>query len=310
MVWRRFLFLSLVVLSVPASAWCQQTGLAEWHYGSGEPLIVTLHGGPGTSHEYLLPEWLALEDAGTLLFYDQRGCGQSGSDARYHWNTHVEDLWGIIDRERPEKLVIAGSSWGAHLALLFALSFPNEVDALVLSGFSGWMGPAEVREDRLPSHLQHRLDSLEAGLAVSEWPLPDTAHAAVKRGAREVDQEVAGRITHCLQVVRGIFDSRLEMPHLYELAKLEVPILIVEGDQEGRLPNMAGQLQPLIPHVRRVVIPGAGHDPWASDPEAFARVVSSFLESIGVQGEPARGGPSPRPFEVDRSVTGDSRLCP
>jgi proline iminopeptidase len=44
--------------------------------GDGEPLVC-LHGGPGASHDYLLPYLLPLARANRLIFIDERGSGRS-----------------------------------------------------------------------------------------------------------------------------------------------------------------------------------------------------------------------------------------
>lgn len=44
--------------------------------GQGKPLIV-VHGGPGLTQDYLLSELQPLAETNFLIFYDQRGCGQS-----------------------------------------------------------------------------------------------------------------------------------------------------------------------------------------------------------------------------------------
>src|SRR5512140_1185750 len=44
--------------------------------GQGPPLIV-LHGGPGASHDYLLPYLLPLMRRNTVVFIDERGSGRS-----------------------------------------------------------------------------------------------------------------------------------------------------------------------------------------------------------------------------------------
>src|SRR5262249_21937968 len=41
------------------------------------PTVVVLHGGPGADHGYLLPQFAVLADQARLVFYDQRGGGQS-----------------------------------------------------------------------------------------------------------------------------------------------------------------------------------------------------------------------------------------
>ena len=52
-------------------------------YGpEGAPRLLVVHGGPGAHHDYLLPQMLALAERYELIFYDQRGGGQSKTEDR------------------------------------------------------------------------------------------------------------------------------------------------------------------------------------------------------------------------------------
>src|SRR6184192_3311133 len=87
------------------------------------PKLLVLHGGPGADHLYMLPQMLHLGEKYDLLFYDQRGGGQSKSDARIAvtWRTHVEDLSLVVREFRLDPLSIVGYSWGAMLGLLYII---------------------------------------------------------------------------------------------------------------------------------------------------------------------------------------------
>ena len=95
----------------------------------GARRLLVLHGGPGADHRYLLPQLLELGDEHELVFYDQRGGGQSRTDdpAPITWQTHVEDFdaiareLGLVTRE------IVGYSWGGLLAMLYALTSADAV---------------------------------------------------------------------------------------------------------------------------------------------------------------------------------------
>jgi len=52
--------------------------------GHGAPLMI-VHGGPGASHEYLLPYLLPLMRTSRLIFIDERGSGdrQIGNSKQY-----------------------------------------------------------------------------------------------------------------------------------------------------------------------------------------------------------------------------------
>ncbi|MFN2604534.1 MAG: alpha/beta fold hydrolase, partial [Gemmatimonadaceae bacterium] len=93
-------------------------------YGNpGARKLIVLHGGPGADHCYLLPQMLHLAERYDLLFYDQRGGGRSKTDARVPvtWRVHVEDLGALVAENALEPLSIVGYSWGAMLALLYAV---------------------------------------------------------------------------------------------------------------------------------------------------------------------------------------------
>ena len=54
-----------------------EPSLAYWEVGTGDDVVIILHGGPCASHTYLRPEFDALSEVARLIHYDQRGCGKS-----------------------------------------------------------------------------------------------------------------------------------------------------------------------------------------------------------------------------------------
>ena len=88
------------------------------------PPILLLHGGPAASHEYLLPQMLALAEEHRLVTYDQRGGGRSRHDddrAVIAWRDQVEDVARVAAELRVSPLTIVGYSWGGLLAMLYAV---------------------------------------------------------------------------------------------------------------------------------------------------------------------------------------------
>jgi proline iminopeptidase len=101
--------------------------------GSG-PIVVVLHGGPGAHHDYLLPQYDLLANGRSLLYYDQRGGGQSPvpRDTPVGWREHVADLHALRDTLGLERLTLCGYSWGGLLAVLYLLEHPQSVERLAL----------------------------------------------------------------------------------------------------------------------------------------------------------------------------------
>jgi proline iminopeptidase len=95
--------------------------------GRGEPVIMC-HGGPGL---WDMSGSLAarLAERLTVIRWDQRGCGRSERRGPYSVARCVADLDAIFGQRT--KAALFGHSWGATLALRYALDHPDRVSALV-----------------------------------------------------------------------------------------------------------------------------------------------------------------------------------
>lgn len=102
------------------------------YQGSGFPLVC-LHGVTGCAwgwHEVARE----LGDAVRLHAVDMRGHGDSSWSAAGEYSTamHVEDLLAQIDSITTEQVDLAGSSWGALVAIEFAAAYPDRVRQLAV----------------------------------------------------------------------------------------------------------------------------------------------------------------------------------
>jgi proline iminopeptidase len=107
----------------------------QWGNPHGLP-AVALHGGPGGG---VVPEMRAYFDPKVfrVVLFDQRGCGRSMPYADIEENTTwhlVADMEKLREQLGIEKWVVFGGSWGAALALAYAISHPERVIGLVLWG--------------------------------------------------------------------------------------------------------------------------------------------------------------------------------
>jgi proline iminopeptidase len=105
--------------------------------GDGPDVVLLLHGGPGASHDYLRPQLDTLAQAGKrrLFYYDQRGSGRSPlheGTAPGGFAEHVADLEAVRLALGVERLWLCGYSWGALLAMLYAVEHPDRVARLAL----------------------------------------------------------------------------------------------------------------------------------------------------------------------------------
>lgn len=107
-------------------------------FGSGSKTpLLTLHGGPGAAHNYLLP-LKALADERPVIFYDQLGCGKADSPADeklYTIQRAVEELDAVRAALGLDKVVLFGHSWGAMLAIEYLCRGQGKrIDTLILAG--------------------------------------------------------------------------------------------------------------------------------------------------------------------------------
>ena len=102
---------------------------------AGVPVVV-LHGGPGGGCSPMMRRFF---DPGIwrVVLFDQRGCGRSRPHASVKDNT-TWHLVADVERLRVEMGVEAwtvfGGSWGATLALIYAITHPARAVELVLRG--------------------------------------------------------------------------------------------------------------------------------------------------------------------------------
>ncbi|MBK8248020.1 MAG: alpha/beta fold hydrolase [Gemmatimonadetes bacterium] len=255
------------------------------------PLLV-LHGGPGAHHDYLLPQMLALGDARELVFYDQRGGGRSRTDdpAPIGWSEQVHDVARVARELACDPLTIVGYSWGALLALLYALEAPQRGGPmprrLVL------IDPAPVTrthrtrfEEEFASRQQGaEIRALRDALAASglrerdpdayrqrAFELSVAGYFADPRRATDLTPfRVTGRVQQSIWESLGDFDL------LPRLRSLRVPTLITHGWHDP-IPVDSSIEAARAMSARLVVLEASGHVPYVEQPEALFSTIEQFL---------------------------------
>jgi proline iminopeptidase len=102
---------------------------------SGYPVIIC-HGGPGGGCSPAMRRYFDPRAYRVILF-DQRGCGRSRPHASVTNNTTwhlLADMEQIRAELGIDKMIVFGGSWGATLALIYAITHPEAVSHLVLRG--------------------------------------------------------------------------------------------------------------------------------------------------------------------------------
>src|ERR671937_2660154 len=101
---------------------------------SGAVPLLTLHGGPGSTHNYFGPlERLA--DERPVVLYDQIGCGNSDRPHDIEWDVAVfrDEVDAVREQLSLDRIHLLGTSWGGMLALEHVLAGAEGVVSLILS---------------------------------------------------------------------------------------------------------------------------------------------------------------------------------
>ncbi|GAA3755100.1 alpha/beta fold hydrolase [Micromonospora maritima] len=259
--------------------------------GTGPPLVLC-HGGPGM-WDHLGPVARLVDDHARVIRWDQRGCGRSERRGPYAVDRFVADLDAVREHLAGPRAALLGHSWGAHLALRYALDHPERVSHLIyVSGTGidadrGWHPHYERNlRRRLGAHLPRwealgarvRTPAEERERAVLQWSadfaVPDTA----LRHADDMATPWLGVNAECNRALGA--EAKRELSESDVTARcraLEVPVLIVDGTEDIRPRWGVDSLHRALPNAERVGLVGAGHLPWVEDPQGFRHVVTRFL---------------------------------
>lgn len=262
--------------------------LYERRIGAG-PEVIVLHGGPGAHHDYLLPGFDALAPGRTLIYYDQRGGGRSpvGRDVPVGWREQVADLDALRDLWRLDRLHLCGYSWGALLAMLYAIEYPQRIGALAL------VSPAPAaRSERasFESNLAERSSTpaLEAerralhasGLRTADLPryqqrLFELAVAGYFHDPSRAKDLTPFRITGRTQqeIWRSLGDDFDFRP---ALARLDVRATVVHGDDDPIKCSSAAATAEAL-RAPLTILSACGHVPYIEALSEMCAVLDPFL---------------------------------
>jgi pimeloyl-ACP methyl ester carboxylesterase len=76
-------------------------------------------------------------------------------------------------------------------------------------------------------------------------------------------------------------------PIIERLARIDLPICLVVGEEDAKFQAIASELARDLPHARIEIVPDAGHAVHLENPEACLGVVRRFLAEVEVSLHPA-----------------------
>ncbi len=238
-------------------------------WGETGPPLVLLHGLGSTSRIWELVAPLMVERF-RVLAPDQRGHGLSTKpETGYGWADVCDDLIALLDALGLERVALMGHSWGADVALEFAVRHPERLEALGLVDggivdFQAHLSLIEAEKLLEPQPVWGlRLEELK--LAIAGWldslPAPEQQAIILANYELKADGTIAPYLPFApnMEIARALWAHR--PPELY--ATLRVPTQVIQA------------------------IPTKPHDPetamfhrWRSECAALARTTITEVEVL------------------------------
>jgi len=231
------------------------------------------------------------------IAYNARGYPPSDVPAdpeRYSQAQAAEDIKAILDHLKLDKAHVVGLSMGGYATLHFGLMFPERARSLMVGG----AGYGSVSADRAGFHKDTDLviaQFEQGGMAkVAEFYTrgPTRVQFMVKDpvGWQEFyDRFAGGSALGHANTMRGVQRRR---PSIFELEtkleRLEVPTLIMTGDEDEPCLEPALFMKRKIRTSGLVVIPNSGHAINLEEPDLFNRALLDFLTAVDAGRWPRR----------------------
>ena len=260
--------------------------------GSGEPLAL-MHGGPSADHWSLL-HFRELADQYTLIFYDHRCNGRSSGAplSSMTWENLTADADALREKLGFERWSVLGHSFGGHVALEYALRYPEALSKLILldtGGDARWprenalgvlagrgYSPKTVElvrrwfsgdfEPKEFLSILFRIGGIYS-YDPSLWPvIRDMARGEWRTKFRPEALIYAGR---CLMPGWTVMDR---------VGGIRAPTLVMAGSYDPLFPpEHQTELAAAIPGAQLRLIDRAGHNPHSEQTAEVMRAVRDFI---------------------------------
>ncbi|HUP16882.1 MAG TPA: adenylate/guanylate cyclase domain-containing protein [Acidimicrobiia bacterium] len=216
-----------------------------------------------------------------VIIFDKRGTGLSDAvavDGLPTLEVRMDDLRAVMDAAGSQRATLFGHSEGGNMCVLFAATYPDRTDGLILTGSYArriwspdypWAPTPEKRAADIedterswgdPGLIDYYAPSRANDPAFREWVQRYLRLSASPRAAAEMM-----RMNTEIDVTTVLPSIRVPTLLLYRVDDQDVKV------EEGRY------IASKIPGAKLVELPGADHFFWAGDPEPLLQEIEEFV---------------------------------
>jgi class 3 adenylate cyclase/pimeloyl-ACP methyl ester carboxylesterase len=224
-----------------------------------------------------------LAELGRLVVFDKRGTGMSdrvSSDTTLE--TRMDDIRAVMDAADSERAVVCALGEGGPLAMLFAATYPERTEGLVLINSS----PRLVRSAEFPWLPSRGEQEQNIEEMVRKWGSPaqrellSIANPDMTEDERTAFARVL-RLSVSPGALRDYMRMNLDVDVGGVLGSIRVPTLVLHRTELTRLDiRGARYLAEQIPSARLVELPGRNFAPAVGDADALFAEIERFCAEI------------------------------
>ncbi|WP_096435294.1 alpha/beta fold hydrolase [Alteribacter populi] len=238
--------------------------------GEGEPIVFT-HGA-SWNHQLWDPQVEEFSKAYRVITWDVRGHGKSQDDGEpFTSKTFTEDLVGLLNYLRIDKVTLCGLSMGGIISMQTAIEHPARVKGLILIG-----APCTFRfnrYERLVVPMQRMLSYVMPmrAFAKAQGYYFSRFNPANKSFIEEAVQSLTRKDWS------QIWQALTEMDVQDDLKDISCPVLIIQGEQDYMIKHQQRYMAETIPNARWEIIKDANHATNRDNPSAVNALIDDFL---------------------------------
>lgn len=263
------------------------------------PAIVLVNGGPGGTHHYFHPWFSALKNNHKIIYYDQRGTGQSDFEPGegYSFLQAVNDLEALRKQLEIEKWVVLGYSYGGAVAQVYSILFPEKVSGMVLLNTLPLLKNHEFDSDQKKYFSEEEKQKQEeiinlarsGEMNISTLIYNMQLNGDWKRQSfyKPTKNEMI-RTAHYEWVNDKKFNSIVSgSSDIYNLegcfSEFPIPTLIFEGEHDLTWGHKKAEvIRENHPKARFVLVEDVAHPIFSENPNLFFAELNSFTQNLKV----------------------------
>ena len=257
---------------------------------TGTPIFI-LNGGPGFAHTYLMPSapiWKKLGKDRPVIFYDQRGTGQStikSSKGTCTLKDQMDDLDALRDYLGYEQITLLGHSWGGFLGMAYTARYPAQVKRLILvDSAAPCFGETIFLQKYIFPEIQERRQNLAFAVelgdkeAIRSDTIEKFSMLFYSQEKKEALVSEVGNTAYNYDVNKDLWADLEKYDLTPEIKKFTQPTLVITGRFDMNVaPLVAYRIHKLIAKSKFEVFEYSGHLPFFEEPERFIQVIREFI---------------------------------